>query len=110
MRITTLSLSIIVGLALSAVTANAADAPAPAPATAAAPAAMPPADASMPNGGQRKPCEELKTEMAARMDAKGVKGYTLRTVPNAEAEAATGEKIVGSCDGGTQKILYKRGW
>jgi hypothetical protein len=29
---------------------------------------------------QAKPCEELKTEIAAKLDAKGVKGYTLDIV------------------------------
>ena len=92
--------------------AHAADAPAAAPATttAAAPSAAPAADAAaLPNGGKRKPCDELRAEIAGRMDAKGVQGYALRVVTYAEAETATGEKVVGSCDGGTMKILYKRG-
>lgn len=53
-----------------------------------------------------KPCEELKAEIAAKIDAKGVKAYTLEIVTNAEV----GERIVvGSCDGGTKKIVYTRG-
>jgi len=53
-----------------------------------------------------KDCEELKTEIAAKLDAKGVKAYTLTIVPAAEADAA---KTVGSCDAGSKRILYTRG-
>ena len=53
-----------------------------------------------------KPCEELKTEIAAKLDAKGVKSYTLDIV--AKDQDAEG-KQVGSCEGGTKKIMYRRG-
>lgn len=53
-----------------------------------------------------KPCEELKTEIAAKLDAKGVKGYELQAVA---ADAVGDQKVVGSCEGGTKKITYKRG-
>jgi hypothetical protein len=53
----------------------------------------------------RKACTELKQEIAARIDARGVKHYTLEIVD----PAATGvARIVGSCDGGTQRIVYVR--
>lgn len=54
----------------------------------------------------RKPCEELKAEIAAKLDAKNVKGYTLDIVDR-DAEVTDGE-VVGTCDGGTKKIIYKR--
>jgi hypothetical protein len=57
--------------------------------------------------GQRKDCEELKTEIAAKIEANGVKNYTLTIV--AAAEVKDGDKVVGSCDGGTKRIIYKRG-
>lgn len=50
-----------------------------------------------------KDCEELKTEIAAKLDAKGVVGYTLEIVPT---EEITDQKVVGSCAGGTKKIAY----
>ena len=53
-----------------------------------------------------KPCEELKTEIAAKLDAKGVKGYQLDIVANADVKEQT---VVGSCDGGAKKITYVRG-
>ena len=53
-----------------------------------------------------KPCEELKDEITKKLDAKGVKGYTLEIV--AKDKDAEG-KTVGTCDGDTKKILYKRG-
>ena len=52
-----------------------------------------------------KPCEELKDEISKKLDAKGVKGYTLEIV--AKDKDAEG-KIVGTCDGGTNKIIYNR--
>ena len=54
----------------------------------------------------RKPCEELKAEIAAQLDAKNVKDYSLDIVDK-DAEVTDG-KVVGTCDGGTQKIIYKR--
>jgi hypothetical protein len=54
----------------------------------------------------RKPCEELKSEIEAKLKAKGVESYTLGIVPN---EDVKDEKVVGSCDGGTKKITYQRG-
>jgi hypothetical protein len=52
-----------------------------------------------------KPCEELALEIAAKLDAKGVKDYSLEIVPN---ELAEGEQVVGSCEGGTRKITYAK--
>jgi Protein of unknown function (DUF1161) len=52
-----------------------------------------------------KPCEELKDEITKKLDAKGVKGYTLDIV--AKDKDAEG-KTVGTCDGGTKKIVYSK--
>lgn len=52
-----------------------------------------------------KSCDELKTEIAQKLDAKGVKGYTLDIV--AKDKDAEG-KTVGTCDGGTKKIIYTK--
>ena len=52
-----------------------------------------------------KPCEELKDEISKKLDAKGVKAYTLEIV--AKEKDADG-KIVGTCDGGTKKIIYSK--
>lgn len=54
----------------------------------------------------RKPCEELKAEIAAKIEANGVKQYTLEIVP---MDATADGKVVGTCDGGTKKIVYRRG-
>jgi Protein of unknown function (DUF1161) len=70
---------------------------APAHAQAQAPAAAPAQSA--------KPCEELKDEITKKLDAKGVKGYTLDIV--AKDKDAEG-KTVGTCDGGTKKIIYSK--
>lgn len=57
-----------------------------------------------------RPCEELKAEIATRIEANNVKSYTLDIVPNEQAaEDKLGQgKVVGSCDGGTKKIVYTR--
>lgn len=52
-----------------------------------------------------KACEELKAAIAAKLDGKGVKGYTLTVVGKDEAGEA---KVVGTCDGGAKKITYTR--
>jgi hypothetical protein len=54
-----------------------------------------------------KPCEELKDEIAKKMDVKGVTSYSLDIVATDKAKDAEG-KVVGSCDGGTKKIVYRR--
>ena len=54
-----------------------------------------------------KPCEELKSEIAQKLEAKGVTSYTLEIVTR-DKEVTEG-KAVGSCDGGTKKIVYRRG-
>jgi hypothetical protein len=55
---------------------------------------------------QRKDCEELKGEIDAKIKKNGVDKFSLDVVDmDAQAEG----KIVGTCDGNTKKIVYKRG-
>jgi Protein of unknown function (DUF1161) len=52
-----------------------------------------------------KPCEELKEDIAKKVEANGVKSYTLEIVPkDKEVEG----KVVGTCEGGTKKIVYRK--
>jgi len=53
-----------------------------------------------------KPCEELKAEIEAKIQARGVTAYTLEIVPNSEVQDQN--MVVGSCDGGTRKIIYQK--
>ena len=53
----------------------------------------------------QKPCEDLKSEITAKLEAKGVKNYQLEIVP---ADAVKDQTVVGSCQFGTRKITYKR--
>lgn len=57
-----------------------------------------------------KCCEELKAEIAVKIDAAGVRSYVLEIVRNDEVEVATAVegKVVGSCEGGTKKIVYTK--
>lgn len=52
-----------------------------------------------------KNCEELKSEIAAKLDAKGVTGYTLEIIATEEVKE---QKVIGSCEAGTKKIIYKK--
>ncbi|MBF8778685.1 DUF1161 domain-containing protein [Pseudomonas fulva] len=51
-----------------------------------------------------KPCEELKAEIDAKLRDKGVQGYVLEIVD----KGAGGGKVIGSCEGGTKDIVYRR--
>jgi hypothetical protein len=52
-----------------------------------------------------KSCDDLKTEIAGKLDAKGVKGYTLDIV---EKDKDSDGKVVGTCEGGAKKIVYSK--
>ena len=52
-----------------------------------------------------KPCEELKDEIAKKVEANGVKSYTLEI---AAKDKEVDGKVVGTCDGGTKKIVYRK--
>jgi hypothetical protein len=51
------------------------------------------------------PCDEVKTQIAAKLDAKHVSDYTLDVVP---ADQAGDAKVIGTCEGGTKKIVYTK--
>ncbi len=53
-----------------------------------------------------KPCEELKDEIAKKLEANGVKVYSLEIVAK---DKDTDGKVVGTCGGGASKIVYTRG-
>jgi hypothetical protein len=54
----------------------------------------------------RKSCDDLKAEIAKKLDAKNVVGYTLDAVDKGKESADA--KIIGRCDGGTKSIVYNR--
>lgn len=67
-------------------------------------------------------CDELKAQIDAKLQAKGVTSYSLEIVPVAQPAAATTAasgaaaapaketegKVVGTCEGDTKQIIYKR--
>lgn len=55
---------------------------------------------------QVMPCEELKAQIEAKIKNNGVKEFTLTIV---DKDAAEDGKVVGTCDGGSKKIVYRRG-
>lgn len=54
----------------------------------------------------RKSCEDLKAEIGKKLEAKGVTSYSLDIVDKGKESDG---KVVGSCDGGTKSLVYKRG-
>ncbi len=55
---------------------------------------------------QKKDCGELKGEIEAKIKKNGVEKFTLDVL---ESGAQADGKVVGTCDGGTKKIVYKKG-
>lgn len=62
--------------------------------------------AATPSFAQVKDCTELKAEIDAKISANGVENFTTTVV---DKDAAEDGKVVGTCDGGSKKIVYKRG-
>jgi len=58
-------------------------------------------------------CTELMDKIYANIQGNGVRVYDLQILSNADAELEISQsqnaKIVGSCGGGSQKIVYWRG-
>ena len=55
---------------------------------------------------QKKDCNELKSEIEAKIKKNGVDKFTLDIV---DADKQADGKVVGTCDGGAKKIVYKKG-
>ncbi len=67
-------------------------------------------------------CDSVKAQIDAKLQAKGVASYTLEVVPVAQAASPAGSasgaaaapasapagKVVGTCEGDTKQIVYKR--
>jgi hypothetical protein len=73
---------------------------------------------SFPATAERLECEALKARVDARLQAKGVQSYTLEIVPISDtanqggassAVAASKGKEVGTCDGGSKRLIYTKG-
>jgi len=60
--------------------------------------------AAAPAFAQKKGCEELAAEIAAKLDAKGVKAFKIDIVA---AGDVGGQQVVGTCEAGAKKITYK---
>jgi hypothetical protein len=61
---------------------------------------------------QKKDCNELKTEIEAKIKKNGVDKFTLDVVDadkQADDKGKAEGKVVGTCEGGAKKIVYKKG-
>jgi len=54
----------------------------------------------------KKDCAELKGEIEAKIKKNGVDKFNLDVV---DANAQADGKVVGTCEGGAKKIVYKKG-
>jgi hypothetical protein len=61
---------------------------------------------SGPVMAQKKDCGELKGEIEAKIKKNGVEKFSLDVV---DADKSAEGKVVGTCDGGSKKIVYKKG-
>jgi hypothetical protein len=57
---------------------------------------------------QSSACEQLKATLSARIEASGVRDYTLEAVP-ADTPMPPGARVIGTCDAGKTRMLYRRG-
>jgi len=71
---------------------------------------------------QMKPCDQLKSEIEEKIKKNGVQTFTLDIAPKGEAAKTEAPKegasktegpaaqgtVVGTCEGGTKQILYKK--
>lgn len=76
---------------------------------------------SLPAMAEILSCDALKSRVDAKLQAKGVQSYTLEIVPTEVQSSATNAasavpaakmskgKEVGTCDGGTKRLIYTRG-
>ncbi len=51
-------------------------------------------------------CDDLVARIEQKLEKKGVKEHTLTVIPASEP---TDLRVVGTCDGNTKKVVYKRG-
>ncbi len=51
------------------------------------------------------PCDQVKSTIAAKLDAKHVANYTLEAVAS---DQVGDRKVIGTCEGGAKKIVYTR--
>jgi hypothetical protein len=59
--------------------------------------------AAIPVAALARDCNEVKTEIDAKIKAKGVANYALQVVNGPEVKEG---QIVGNCDAGEKKIVY----
>lgn len=52
------------------------------------------------------PCDDLKAEIDAKLQAKGVTAYSLEIV---DKGSVTDKTVVGTCEAGSKEIVYQRG-
>ena len=53
----------------------------------------------------QKSCDELKSNIAAKLESRNVKGYQLEIV---DTDTRVEGRIVGSCEHGKRKIVYRK--
>lgn len=57
-----------------------------------------------------KDCDELKSEIETKIENNGVEDFDVIVVENDEVNDHEGFKVVGSCEGGSHKVLYKNNY
>ena len=56
---------------------------------------------------QTSASDQVKSTLAARFEASGVRGFSLEAVP-ADTPQPADARVIGNCEGGAYKVLYRR--
>ena len=56
--------------------------------------------------GREKDCDELRSQIEAKLNSRGVQGFSLDIVEAGDTGSA---RVVGTCEGGSHRIVYARG-
>jgi hypothetical protein len=56
---------------------------------------------------QTPSCDDFKAVLAARFESNGVRGYSMQAVP-ASTPVPSDARVIGTCESGAFKILYRR--
>lgn len=55
---------------------------------------------------REKDCDQLRAQIEAKLHSRGVQGFSLDIVEAGDTGSA---RVVGTCDGGSHRIVYARG-
>ena len=58
---------------------------------------------ALPGFAAKTSCDDLKTQITAKVEGKSVKGFRIEVIA---ADEKVEQRVVGTCDGGKNKLVY----